>query len=77
MENSSPYAIPSTKKRKILQGLLHADRFENFLKTKWTTAKRFGVEGGETLIPALELLVMRASELGVHNIVVGMPHRGR
>lgn len=50
---------------------------QNFLKQKYSTAKRFGLEGGESLIPAMEMLIERASEDGVEYIVIGMPHRGR
>eukprot|EP00976_Prorocentrum_cordatum_P102725 1193182-Prorocentrum_minimum.AAC.2 len=51
--------------------------FENFLSTKYTAAKRFGLEGGESLIPGMKAMIDRAAELGVESVVIGMPHRGR
>ncbi|XWS56551.1 hypothetical protein CRYUN_Cryun09bG0095100 [Craigia yunnanensis] len=61
----------------ILDRLIWSTQFENFLATKWTTAKRFGLEGGETLIPEMKETFDRAADLGVESIVIGMPHRGR
>ncbi|KAC9910469.1 hypothetical protein E3N88_45097 [Mikania micrantha] len=52
-------------------------QFENFLATKWTAAKRFGLEGGETLIPGMKEMFDRSADLGVESIVIGMSHRGR
>lgn len=49
--------------------------FEEFLAKKWTSEKRFGLEGCEMLIPALKTLIDSASEKGVDSIVMGMPHR--
>jgi 2-oxoglutarate dehydrogenase E1 component len=51
--------------------------FENFLSNKYTAAKRFGLEGCETLIPGFKEAIDKASELGVESITIGMPHRGR
>ncbi|KAL9388684.1 hypothetical protein Peur_017289 [Populus x canadensis] len=53
------------------------ERRENFLATKMKAAQRFGLEGGEALIPGMNEMFDRASDLRVENIVVGMPHRGR
>ena len=53
------------------------DTFETFLAQKFNTTKRFGLDGGEAIIPALKDGIDRASELGVHSFVIGMPHRGR
>lgn len=61
----------------ILDRLLWATKFEQFLKSKWNTTKRFGLEGSESLIPGLKALIDRSSDLGVENVVVGMAHRGR
>ncbi|GAB5365797.1 hypothetical protein AAMO2058_001089300 [Amorphochlora amoebiformis] len=71
--------VPYTKeqKRLILERLTFADVFERFLATKFGTAKRFGLEGCETMIPGMKAMVDRSSELGVRNIVLGMAHRGR
>ena len=51
--------------------------FESFLAKKYSTAKRFGLEGCETLIPGMKALIDRAADQGVDNVVMGMPHRGR
>jgi 2-oxoglutarate dehydrogenase E1 component len=64
-------------KRKLLEKLVEADLFEQFLGTKFLGAKRFSLEGAESLIPLLELLVDRAVGYGVRNVVIGMAHRGR
>src|SRR5690606_12207068 len=50
---------------------------EKFLDVKYTGTKRFGLDGGESLIPALEQIIKRGGALGVEDIVLGMPHRGR
>lgn len=50
--------------------------FESFLAKKYSTAKRFGLEGCETLIPGMKALIDRAADQGVDNVVMGMPHRG-
>ena len=62
---------------RILTKLTDAEIFEQFLHTKYTGAKRFSLEGGESVIPMLDILTERASELGVEEIVIGMAHRGR
>jgi 2-oxoglutarate dehydrogenase E1 component len=62
---------------RILTKLTDAEIFEQFLHTKYTGAKRFSLEGGESVIPMLDILVERASELGVEEVVIGMAHRGR
>ena len=64
-------------KRAILERLTEAEAFENFLDKKYTGTKRFGLDGGESLVPALEQIIKRGGELGVTEIVIGMPHRGR
>src|SRR5512144_340862 len=64
-------------KRTILQRLIQAEEFERFLHVKFTGTKRFGLDGGETTIPALEQILKRGSKLGVEDIVLGMAHRGR
>lgn len=56
---------------------LYDSRFEAFLARKWTSEKRFGLEGCEILIPAMKQVIDRSTELGVESIVMGMPHRGR
>jgi len=64
-------------KRAILEALTRAEVFERFLDRKYTGAKRFGLEGGEALIPALEQIIKRGGQLGLRELVIGMPHRGR
>jgi 2-oxoglutarate dehydrogenase E1 component len=65
------------QKIRILRRLHKAEIFEHFLQTKYVGQKRFSLEGGETLIPALDTIVERCAELGVDEIVMGMSHRGR
>ncbi|MCA1454839.1 2-oxoglutarate dehydrogenase E1 component [Bradyrhizobium sp. BRP22] len=64
-------------RRAILNKLIEAEGFEKFCDLKFTGTKRFGLDGGEALIPALEQIIKRGGNLGVKEIVVGMPHRGR
>ena len=64
-------------RRAILNKLIEAEGFEKFCDTKFTGTKRFGLDGAESLIPALEQIIKRGGNLGVKEIVVGMPHRGR
>jgi 2-oxoglutarate dehydrogenase E1 component len=64
-------------KRKILQILTVAETFERFLDRRYTGTKRFGIEGAESLMPALEAILRRGSALGIREFVIGMPHRGR
>ncbi|OZA92646.1 MAG: 2-oxoglutarate dehydrogenase E1 component, partial [Rhizobiales bacterium 39-66-18] len=64
-------------KRAILNKLVEAEGFEKFLDVKYTGTKRFGLDGGESLIPALEQIIKRGGSLGVEDIVFGMAHRGR
>ena len=64
-------------KRAILLKLVESEGFEKFCDTKFTGTKRFGLDGGESLIPALEQIIKRGGNLGVKEIVLGMPHRGR
>lgn len=64
-------------KKAILNKLVEAEGFEQFLDTKYKGTKRFGLDGGESLIPALEQIIKRGGSLGVEEIVFGMAHRGR
>ncbi len=64
-------------KKFIYQRLVEAEGFEQFLDKKYTGTKRFGLDGGESLIAALEQILKRSSQLGVNEVVLGMPHRGR
>ncbi|XP_073843847.1 2-oxoglutarate dehydrogenase-like, mitochondrial isoform X3 [Musca autumnalis] len=65
------------KKRLILARLTRATGFEGFLAKKYSSEKRFGLEGCEMLIPALKELIDASTELGVESVIMGMPHRGR
>jgi 2-oxoglutarate dehydrogenase E1 component len=64
-------------KRAILNKLVEAEGFEQFLDIKYTGTKRFGLDGAEAMIPALEQIIKRGGALGVQEIVLGMAHRGR
>jgi 2-oxoglutarate dehydrogenase E1 component len=64
-------------KKAILTKLVQAEGFERFLDKKYTGTKRFGLEGAESVVPALEQIIKRGGQLGVKEIVLGMPHRGR
>ncbi len=64
-------------KRAILNKLVESEGFEKFSDLKFTGTKRFGLDGAESMIPALEQIIKRGGALGVREIVIGMPHRGR
>jgi len=64
-------------KTTILERLTEAETFEQFLNVKYTGTKRFGLDGSESLVPGLEQILKRGSQLGVEEVVIGMPHRGR
>jgi len=64
-------------RKAILNKLVEAEGFEKFLHVKYMGTKRFGLDGGESLIPAMEQIIKRGGALGVSEIVIGMPHRGR
>ncbi len=64
-------------RKAILNKLIEAEGFEKFLHVKYMGTKRFGLDGGEAVIPAMEQIIKRGGNLGVKEIVIGMPHRGR
>ena len=64
-------------KKAILNKLIESEGFENFLNVKYTGTKRFGLDGGESMIPALEQVIKRGGQMGLREIVLGMAHRGR
>ena len=64
-------------RKAILNKMVEAEGFEKFLHVKYMGTKRFGLDGGESLIPAMEQIIKRGGALGVRDIVIGMPHRGR
>ena len=65
------------EKKYILTKLLRAVHFEKFLQKKFPGQKRFSLEGAESLIPALDAVMEKGSELGIKEFIIGMPHRGR
>ena len=71
--------ISFTKEGKIaiLKKLIETEGFERFLHKRFPGTKRFGLDGGESAVPALEQIIKRGGALGVKDIVLGMPHRGR
>ncbi|WP_271782764.1 2-oxoglutarate dehydrogenase E1 component [Aquimarina algiphila] len=75
--NSNRTKFSVDQKKHILKKLNQAVSFESFLHTKYVGQKRFSLEGGESLIPALDALVEKAANLGVKEFVMGMAHRGR
>lgn len=68
---------PALGRRVIYERLCEAEGFEKFLQVKYTGTKRFGLEGGEATIPAIEQILHRGSQIGVEEVVIGMAHRGR
>ncbi|MGB7205809.1 MAG: 2-oxoglutarate dehydrogenase E1 component [Anderseniella sp.] len=64
-------------KKAILNKLIESEGFEAFLNVKYTGTKRFGLDGGESIVPALEQIIKRGGNMGVAEIVFGMAHRGR
>ncbi|MFK7903202.1 MAG: 2-oxoglutarate dehydrogenase E1 component [Nitratireductor sp.] len=70
-------AFTDMGKKAILSKLIEAEGFEQFLDVKYKGTKRFGLDGGESLIPAMEQIIKRGGQLGLKEIVLGMAHRGR
>jgi len=64
-------------RKAILNKMVEAEGFEKFLHVKYMGTKRFGLDGGESLIPAMEQIIKRGGALGIREMVIGMPHRGR
>jgi 2-oxoglutarate decarboxylase len=69
--------IPVERKKRILNKLVAAETFERFLHTKFIGHKRFSIEGGETFLPILDMLLDELADQGAERVVVGMAHRGR
>jgi len=69
--------VTDHQRKQILTELIHADSFERFLHVKFSGAKRFGLEGGESVIPALQAIVRAASRQNIGSVVFGAAHRGR
>jgi 2-oxoglutarate dehydrogenase E1 component len=75
--NSNSPDFSNSQKKQILKKTIEAVAFEKFLHTKYVGQKRFSLEGGEALIPALDALIEKAANDGVREFIVGMSHRGR
>ena len=76
-QNENKPQLSSQQKIEILRKLNQAVVFENYLNTKFVGQKRFSLEGNESLIPALDQLIIKSAKLGVQEVVLGMAHRGR
>ncbi|MFV2053667.1 2-oxoglutarate dehydrogenase E1 component [Aliiroseovarius sp. YM-037] len=70
-------AFTTEGRKAILNKLVEAEGFEKFLHVKYMGTKRFGLDGGEALVPAMEQIIKRGGALGVRDVIIGMPHRGR
>ena len=77
MEKNFHEKFSLDQRRRILEKLNQGVMFEKFLHTKYVGQKRFSLEGGETTIAALDAIINAAAELDVHEVVIGMAHRGR
>jgi 2-oxoglutarate dehydrogenase E1 component len=77
MEKKFLDPLPLAKQQRILEKLNQGVMFEKFLHTKYIGQKRFSLEGGETVIPALDAIINTAANLSVQEVVIGMAHRGR
>ena len=67
--------LADEERKLLLYRLTHACKFEEYLAKKWSSEKRFGVEGCEVLIPAMKTVIDESVERGVESFVIGMPHR--
>jgi 2-oxoglutarate dehydrogenase E1 component len=77
MEKDFHAPLSLDKRRRILEKLNQGVMFEKFLHTKYVGQKRFSLEGGETTIAALDAMINTAADGDVHEVVIGMAHRGR
>jgi 2-oxoglutarate dehydrogenase E1 component len=75
IENHTEFTVEG--RRMILQRVGEAEGLERYLGVKFVGTKRFGLDGGESLIPGLEQILKRGGQLGIRDVVIGMPHRGR
>jgi len=75
IRNQANYTVQG--KKAILNRLIETEGFERYLGRKFSGVKRFGLDGGESLVPAMEQIFKRGSQLGIEEIVIGMSHRGR
>lgn len=77
IEIPQPFKYSQDQKRQILDRLIWATSFETFLSTKFPNDKRFGLEGAESVVPAMKAMIDTSVEEGIEDVVIGMPHRGR
>ncbi|WP_299438770.1 2-oxoglutarate dehydrogenase E1 component, partial [uncultured Rhodospira sp.] len=70
-------AFTDIGRRAIMERIVEAETFEQFLHRKYVGTKRFGLEGAESIVPAIEQILKRGSQLGLEHVVIGMAHRGR
>jgi 2-oxoglutarate dehydrogenase E1 component len=75
VENRTDFTL--TGRRMIMERVVEAEGLEKYLGLKFVGTKRFGLDGGESLIPGIEQILKRGGQLGVREVVIGMPHRGR
>jgi len=75
IENHTEFTVEGRKA--ILQRVVEAEGLERYLHVKFVGTKRFGLDGGESLIPGIEQILKRGGQLGVKEVMIGMPHRGR
>ncbi len=75
IENRTDFTLEG--RRMIMQRVVEAEGLEKYLGIKFVGTKRFGLDGGESLIPGIEQILKRGGQLGVREVVIGMPHRGR
>ncbi|MGB0167307.1 MAG: 2-oxoglutarate dehydrogenase E1 subunit family protein, partial [Luteibaculum sp.] len=75
--NSNTPSFSNEEKKYILKKLTQSSSFENYLHTRFPGQKRFSIEGAETLIPALDMVLEYGADLGARKYVIGMAHRGR
>ncbi|KAF8314960.1 dehydrogenase E1 and transketolase domain-containing protein 1 [Clavulina sp. PMI_390] len=71
------FEVDSQKKQRIWSLMMRSETFDQFLQTKFPNLKRYGLEGAESMLPALDALFMSSAQVGVENIILCMPHRGR
>ena len=75
IENHTEFSVEG--RRAILERVVEAEGLERYLGVKFVGTKRFGLDGGESLIPGIEQILKRGGQLGIRDVVIGMPHRGR
>src|SRR6266404_3538032 len=75
IENRTDFTVEG--RRMMLQRVVEAEGLERYLHVKFVGTKRFGLDGGESLIPGIEQILKRGAQLGVKEVMIGMPHRGR